>query len=685
MQPSTSSDPIRSQATRARRQLWLIRFTVGICVWVGSVHYGHIRQAHSLEPEAGSPADTREAAISSARRLLTLTPEPNARLGIGRERIEVARELSRHGEHALALDLLIQALEDHSDAGDPSESRTLLSIRLAIASSAWQVGDHDQVIRQTELVLEAFPDELELTRSVAARQLLIRSLVRASRLEDALVCLTRWSQLPAPIDELVAEQALLVGGAALRAQQADVAKQAYEMYSRVLPRGDRLGDAKLGAAWAAASGAESSELAEARLAEFLDGFPRHPDVPHALAARARLLEQLGDMAAAETLRLELLREHSRSQAAASVLHDVASQQAVPWPETIREAWTRRLEAVTQRESLAIPAIAPRLWPRLFEAAFRSTDDRLWQAAVEALLVMDRDGEQSWATLERLENGQTAIAEHLAVDLLARLAEPLPHSTNDSPPTIDQGPKVGDLPKGHEAACRWAGARERWSLLALVAEQVEPPSDQDARPRGLVIDRLLAESLMQTLRGDEATRWWEAIVRVWGCRDFETTLRAAETAIAYGSVESAKEHLEIAFVAAEGAFQQSLVRVLKAELAIRDARLEEAREGLERIARGPETPAELRPRAQWMIGETYFLQDRFAEAIDAYRRVEGLDDHGHWVPAALLQSGKAFERLGRHREAATCYTALLTRFQDSPHAAPARSRLALVGSEAGRRR
>jgi TolA-binding protein len=87
----------------------------------------------------------------------------------------------------------------------------------------------------------------------------------------------------------------------------------------------------------------------------------------------------------------------------------------------------------------------------------------------------------------------------------------------------------------------------------------------------------------------------------------------------------------------------------------------------------------------LIGETYFLQQKYAEAIDAYRRVDTLDASGDWAAVALLQAGKSFEKLARPREAATCYTALLTRFADLPHANHARTRLAQLGGDAAIRR
>jgi TolA-binding protein len=100
-----------------------------------------------------------------------------------------------------------------------------------------------------------------------------------------------------------------------------------------------------------------------------------------------------------------------------------------------------------------------------------------------------------------------------------------------------------------------------------------------------------------------------------------------------------------------------------------------------VVRSQDSEAGLRGRAQWLIGETHFLQQDFAGAIEAYRRVEGIDPGGMWVSASLIQAGKSFEQLGRTREAAVCYGNLLGRFANTPHADLARRRLAAISPDA----
>ncbi|MGV3485211.1 MAG: tetratricopeptide repeat protein, partial [Planctomycetaceae bacterium] len=416
----------------------------------------------------------------------------------------------------------------------------------------------------------------------------------------------------------------------------------------------RVADAKLGAAWAAAFGAESSTAAATRLQAFVEEYPDHRDAPHALRASATCLDQADQAEQAEAVRSRLLESYPQSDAATAVLARYGVSETA-WPEAARDAWRARMEANAEARA----TISSEQATAVFAESLRSSDNALWHAALQWLISTDSDGSHTDAILTRCTTGgHEPLAEHLAVDLIALAG-------------AESGPQS---PAASEAACRWAGASERWSMLALAADELGAPSEKSHRSP--VIDRLLAESLIQTQRPAESLRWWDWLIDERDADDFATLLRAAETTVAHGKTEAASSRLERAKLAAgEDAFHLALVQILAAELSIRRARFDEARETLSEVVSGSDAAPALRPRAQWMIGETYFLQQRFAEAIDAYRRVDAMDAAGEWAPAALLQAGKAFEKLGRGRDAAVCYTALLTRFRDWPHANFAQSRLA----------
>ena len=144
------------------------------------------------------------------------------------------------------------------------------------------------------------------------------------------------------------------------------------------------------------------------------------------------------------------------------------------------------------------------------------------------------------------------------------------------------------------------------------------------------------------------------------------------------MSAASQRVETARVAAgDDAARLALIDMLSADLDIRRLQFDRARSTLEKVVQSSQSIATLRGRAQWMIGETYFLQHKFVDAIEAYRRVEGIDPKGPWISVALVQAGKSFEQLGRTREAAVCYSTLVSRVSDSQHASVARRRLAEI--------
>mgnify|MGYP002622858727 CR=1 FL=1 len=109
-----------------------------------------------------------------------------------------------------------------------------------------------------------------------------------------------------------------------------------------------------------------------------------------------------------------------------------------------------------------------------------------------------------------------------------------------------------------------------------------------------------------------------------------------------------------------------------------ARFNEARAAYNRViqsTRGGQS--ETAAMAQWMIGETYFLQQDYVEAIKAYYRVDALYSYPHWQAAALLQAAKCHELLQQWPESIQLYTQLLKDHGDTEFADEASLRLKAV--------
>ena len=104
-----------------------------------------------------------------------------------------------------------------------------------------------------------------------------------------------------------------------------------------------------------------------------------------------------------------------------------------------------------------------------------------------------------------------------------------------------------------------------------------------------------------------------------------------------------------------------------------ARFEEARAGFQRVI-DARKGGEFVARSQFMIGETYFHQKDYHEAIRNFLKVDILYDAPTWQASALLETGKAYEQLDQWADAAETYERLRAKFADDPSAKLAEARL-----------
>ncbi|QEG38692.1 tetratricopeptide repeat protein [Roseimaritima ulvae] len=582
------------------------------------------------------------------------------------------KSLSKLQQHAAALKQYERALQQ-----TPPESDSGM-LQVIAADAAYRSGQTDQAMQWSSQVLAQSSD---------ARQRLLATRIQiASQLSggDAKAAWETLRSADAAFASKLTDLANQIGAAALTRPQPGIAEQTYQWLADHADSAALQRQAQLGIAWAAALGAQPPADAAARLRAFSERYPEDPDALRALRAEATCWRQAGNVDKVHEVLLTILQATAGRDDAASAAMAIAAAEELsapndrPAPPALTAARQRIVLDGTlgPNEPVACELGVQLLAAAMLDAA-QGDNENYWQACVTQSLHHPHNGTIVAAALQRLSAaGQDAAAERLAATVLRQIeSEAPPESVADNAPA-DNAP-ADNFPAACDAVCRWAAESGRWTMLALSAEHVA--TDQAIARLSPTSVRLLAEALMQTKRATAAQRWFDAAADA-GATDFATLIRRAELAVALDDLETATAKWQTAADAVqqpEGS-DGTLIEVLRAELAIRQARLEQARSILQRVVRLERTESQVRCRAQWLVGETFLLQHRFNEAVEAYRLVESFDTPaGNWTAVALVQAGKAFEQMGRPRDAAICYGGLLQRFADTEHALVARDRLAVI--------
>lgn len=617
--------------------------------------------------------------IATCGSVVSLAGEPEAK-----RRAEQVQRLISDGKLADAGQLL-----DIAQQAEPLCERDALAlIQLAMAETS--SNDLPSALRHSRAAIALLADDLSpendpaevglASRLTPGQRTLVRLsagnlLVKAGSFLDAYNAMmplaspvtaaeTEPARLSSQQQEMLGQLMLGVGAAALGSGDHETAVSAYATAVAKCSEGSKA-TAVLGHAWAVGAAGNRPAEAAQMLADFIETYPQHADVSAAAAACVTCLRQSGDVVAADKMAYRILAQWAETTAAHQTSESIVTHSTAELPEAFVIWLEGQIKTNLSALSLRNIAVGIRI------VAGDSNDDR-WDALVRRLVMTDQDGVVTADVLLTLEReNHTAAAERLAATAMVPAVE-LP---------VTRGCQ--------EAACRWAGRTRRWTMLALASESDQPAGVAAETPetglaaeaRSVAVERLYAESLMQTGRSREAQNWWNHLVDNRNVNDFATLLRCAETAASHAPVDEAAQRIATARdVAGENSGRVSLVEMLAAELAIRKIQFDDARYSLAKVVRSGEAPSGLRGRAQWMIGETFYMQKQFEQAIDAYRRVEGIDETDTWTAAALVQAGKSFEQLGRTREATVCYFSLVSRFAKSPHAIDAQRRLAAIAPE-----
>jgi tetratricopeptide (TPR) repeat protein len=174
-----------------------------------------------------------------------------------------------------------------------------------------------------------------------------------------------------------------------------------------------------------------------------------------------------------------------------------------------------------------------------------------------------------------------------------------------------------------------------------------------------------EWLLALTGTDEQSSDWRIAVQIHQAEYFAHQYRWDDTAELASKVNDA--HPDSRF--------QGEIDYLLGRCALSKADMELARQYFSKVIESPRSKlTELAARAQWMIGESYLLQKKVDEALDAYTSVLSHYDFDEWKAAAITQSGKCYELRGQLTEAANLYGQVAAQFADTSYADIARSRM-----------
>ncbi len=523
-----------------------------------------------------------------------------------------------------------------------------------------------------------------------AKQALVRlmaapCLTKQSRWDDAIECLKPLVREELPLTPPQSEQAeketLRLGRAALTAGALSSARAAFGSIAEK-PDSPRRATGALGLAWTVLVDPEASfQAIGIAMQSFVRDFPTHADAPVACEQAVRHFIRAEQIDRADEVFGTLVaggRPQSRAEKTLAIAAELAEAMGRTclsdpstgddWNDTDLVRWLRGFvsdeETVATDDDSSEVAFAPTASQAylLLSATAASGSPAEFDEAVGRLGVSDASGRWTRVGLRHFADQDDAVlADTMATRIVGELGNPA-YTT-----------------AAKAAAAMFLSQAGKWSTLATAAGTVSP-SDIHAEPaptaEAIRLHRILAEALTQTSDVQAALNWWQDLVDTRGDAQFATLLRLAETASIHCELPEASRRLSAAARAGgDRPDRQAYLTLLEADLGVRGLRFDHARGLLETVVRGSDVVTELRGRAQWMIGETYYLQQNFQAAITAYRQVEGIDPDSPWVAASLVQAGKSFEQLGRTQAAGVCYGTLIQRFADSPHADAARRRLA----------
>jgi TolA-binding protein len=425
-----------------------------------------------------------------------------------------------------------------------------------------------------------------------------------------------------------------LGKTQLKSGQTEASAQTFATLVENIPDSPQAAEAALLRAKSLETPERTAEAITAYLA-VAEKFAQSPQAPAALQSAAQLSEKEGKQADALRLLERLQKEYPDCPQVPAALY--------------QQAW---ILADSQRQSEAM-------------AAFRKIADnfpetRYWADAVYRLAehaAQSQDYAAAGALLERL------LSAEIEPDVRAH---------------------------GRYLQARLAIDQQQWSVALPALERLLQDHPQHALRAPA--EYWIAEIYYQTERYDEAVKALEQLAQTQAGKgqtwEAMVPLRHAQVLAQQGQWDQAFEQVNALARDYPDFRQRHEVDYLLGRCLSSQARFREAREAYQRVVDSTVAGrSETAAMAQWMVGETYFHQKDYDQAIRAYHRVESLYAYPKWQAAALLQAAKCQELQGNQQESIRLYQQLIKTYADTQYSQDAAERLKAMnaaGSESAQR-
>jgi TolA-binding protein len=547
-------------------------------------------------------------------------------------------------------------------ASEDAENGLQDSLHVARASALMSLQRHAEAIEPLSAYLTSQPDGRD---AADCRSHLAIALATTGRWETARAVYAEYATKHPDHPALLATTHFLAQ-AALAAGDRAVAR---DLFSVLVQEGNPEQYVAKGLSGLARSGVEpggpdSPDESFERLRRLQ---PEGPLVPQVAIERARRLQQAGHDDAALAAYRVVIEEHPASDQMPFALWETAGIRLQQ--KQLQEAASLLERLVREHPTLDFLDAVLYRWAWVLVDLHQPDEAN----AVFTRLYLEHPQSTYWAdTTYRLaeraaENGDRQRAGRLAAQIVARQ------------PTSDVAAHslylLGQL----------AARAEDW-------QQVSPPLTRlcDEHPESdlcLSAAYWLAEAAYQMGRLEEAGRRFGELDQTLKQHEVRwlpmVHLRQAQVLAQQKQWQKAHDHASEIGRRFPNFEKQYEVDYLLGRCLASQARFRDARDAYLRVVHSPRgRPTETAAMAQWMVGETYFHQHNYHEAIRAYARVEILWEYPQWTAAALLQIGKCHELLGQWHEAVARYTELTTKYADTDFATEGERRLRVARQQAG---